>query len=401
MNLGAKESELVLVLAKGIGAITAGKLINNQVFKGDVREVVRADVQELKKIEGVSEKGAKRIRHAIDEVFEKGQLETELELIEKHRAKLVCQHDEEFPLLLRGIDGAPRLLWVKGQLEKDDAVSCAMVGARACTSYGREQAGRMAGQLAAGGICIVSGGAKGIDSAAHWGAMGAGGKTIVVLGCGLGKPYPKDNLGMFRKIVEGEMGKVGAVMSEHPVMTVPRPELFPARNRIISGMSLCTLIVEAAVKSGAMRTASHAIEQGKELLAMPGRIDSRVSRGCLQLLKEGAARMATGAGDVMEVVAEQEMLLRGSEEVQLGRDLINRNVREIKDEQSEEKKAVWLGGLSEDGKRIVQVLMDGEKSFDELVGVSGLGAGAVQSEMMVLEIRGVAKRRNGVFQLKN
>ncbi|QQE12497.1 DNA-protecting protein DprA [Planctomycetota bacterium] len=322
MKWGKNECELIMRLAYGIGPATAHKLLVGEAEYSqqhpDIRRVIPLDVETMRQLDGLSEKGAIKIRKALDHVINNHIIDQELELIEKHNAHLLTFWDLEYPPMLRNIRSAPRVLWVKGKITTRDYSAVGIVGARKCTQYGREQASRIAGQLADVGTTIISGGALGIDAASHQAALERGGRTIAIIGSGLAKPYPKDNIPVFRSICELERDDStlagGAVISEVPMNTAPRPELFPARNRIISGMSLATLIVEAAIKSGAMRTASHAIEQGRDLLALPGRVDSRVSAGCHQLIKDGLATIATSSADILDTIAQESLTLVGTEE---------------------------------------------------------------------------------------
>ncbi len=394
-----------MVLAKGIGPKTGDKLVDAM---GSASAAIGADIDALVKVGGMTLKSATKVRGAIKTVLDEKAHEQEYEIVAKHGARLVCVWDHDYPRLMRPVTGRPRILWVKGEMQVRDAVSLAVVGARKCSTYGREQAARFAGQVAAAGVCVVSGGAKGIDSAAHWAALQAGGRTIAVLGSGLGKPYPKDNIELFGKIVH-EQG--GSVMSEYPMMRGPQAENFPARNRIIAAMTMGTLVVEAAKRSGALITARQANEMGREVMAVPGRVDSAVSGGCHEMIKGGWAQMVTSGAEVLDVMMEQEMVLQGGDEVLAGQlekdglssgDMDGKSLDEMGGTVEEQVVGVIEQGYSESQRLVLVMLEGGGRSFDELVAMTELEAGVLQGELTMLEIRGAVKRAGGgVYQRKS
>jgi DNA processing protein len=210
--------------------------------------------------------------------------------------RIITWADADYPSLLREIHDPPPYLYLRGVLEPGDRRAVAVVGSRAASPYGREAAGFLAHDLAAAGVTVVSGLAHGIDGAAHRGALAAGGRTIAVLGCGVDVAYPPQHADL-----AGEIARHGALVSELFLGTPPRPAHFPLRNRIISGLALGTLVVEATERSGSLITARLALEQGREVFAVPGSITAPRSRGTHALLRQGA-KLVTAAGDVLEEI---------------------------------------------------------------------------------------------------
>jgi DNA processing protein len=223
-------------------------------------------------------------------------LDAEMERIRAQGVSIRTWEDEGYPRLLRQIYDPPPMLYVKGRLLPEDEWAVAVVGTRAATTYGKEAATRIAGRLAHNGVTIVSGLARGIDSTAHRAALDAGGRTIGVLGCGLDIVYPPENRRLSTQITQQ-----GALVSEYPLGTPPERGNFPPRNRIISGMSLGTVIVEAGRRSGALITADYALDQGREVFAVPGNIFRRASQGTNALIREGAAPVLS-VEDILEVL---------------------------------------------------------------------------------------------------
>jgi len=216
------------------------------------------------------------------------------EALQKLGGTIITIQDAAYPPLLRQIYDPPILLYVQGQLLEEDRQALAIVGSRRCSPYGRLVAHSLARELAARGLTIVSGLAMGIDGAAHMGALEAGGRTIGVMACGLDITYPAEHTELKEK-----MAQHGAVISEVPLGTHPMPARFPTRNRIISGLSLGVVVVEAPEKSGALITAHQAADQGREVFAIPGSVNSFHSRGCHQLIREGA-KLAENIEDILE-----------------------------------------------------------------------------------------------------
>jgi DNA processing protein len=277
---------LALKTVPGVGNCMFLQLLK---YFGEPEKVFKASREELLKVEGVSTHLASTIAHyqipkAVNE---------DLALVRKNHCTIITFTDENYPALLRQIHDPPPVLYAFGRL-RPDSLNIAIVGSRNATPYGRAVTERLSGDLACRGFTVISGMARGIDSAAHIGALGAQGETVAVLGCGLGTVYPAENKALFHRIAER-----GAVISEFPFMTPPEAHNFPIRNRVISGLALGTIIVEATHKSGSLITAGLAAEQGREVFAVPGSVTSFKSMGTHRLIKEGA-KLVEHVNDVIE-----------------------------------------------------------------------------------------------------
>ena len=292
------EKWLKLAGADGVGPVTFGKLLN---YFGSPAQALGASVIELSKVEGIGLHTAEKIAAS------RGRTDTDAEiaLAEKLGVWIVHLQDERYPAQLKLIYDPPPVLYVKGTLAEQDNLSVAIVGSRRCSLYGSEQASRFAHILAGAGFTICSGLARGIDTAAHQGALAAGGRTIAVQGCGLANVFPPENKKLFDSIAES-----GACVSELPLRYEPLAENFPPRNRIIAGLSLGTIVIEAGSNSGALHTAKSALEYNREVMAVPGKIDSPLSRGANQLIKQGA-RLVDCVEDIMESLGYVGDKIRG------------------------------------------------------------------------------------------
>ncbi|MBN2133554.1 MAG: DNA-processing protein DprA [Sedimentisphaerales bacterium] len=280
---------LRLIRADGVGPVTFVRLLKRF---GSVDAALGASVAGLAKVAGIGFKTAERIAASRDRF----EAEAELERAEKLGVWLVHMEDARYPTVLKQIYDPPPVLYVKGTLGREDNLGIAIVGSRRCSLYGQEQASRLAHLLAAAGITIVSGLARGIDSAAHQGALAAEGRTLAVQGCGLAQAYPPENRKLF-ELISGS----GACLSELPLQYEPLAENFPTRNRIIAGLSLGTIVIEAGLRSGALITAKTALDSNREVMAVPGKVDSPLSKGPHRLLKDGA-RLVESVEDVMEAL---------------------------------------------------------------------------------------------------
>ena len=267
---------LALALVPGVGRVTFQRLL--QRF-GSPEKVFSASWEELSSFPLLRRESMEYIyRFKVEEVVEK-----EIKKAKKMGVSLISLEEQQYPPNLKTIPDPPLMLYIKGELMEEDRNSIAMVGTRHSSTYGRSVAEKLSRELAARGVCIVSGIARGIDTSAHRGALSAGGRTIAVMGCGLDVVYPLEN----RRLLK-EIEAHGVVCSEFPFGTHPEPGNFPVRNRIISGLSLGTMVVEADERSGALITAKLALEQGREVFAVPGNITSRNSLGTNYLIKRGA-----------------------------------------------------------------------------------------------------------------
>lgn len=282
---------LALALTPGLGPATLKKLVERF---GSARQILAASRKALEECPFLRKD---TLGGLCDQKASAAAAERELRLAEKAGTIILCWDDPLFPPLLKEISDPPPILHVLGSPQLLSAPGIALVGARAASSYGLQVAGRLATELARQNLVIISGFALGIDTAAHRGALAAEGKTIAVMGCGLDIIYPSQNQKLHEQII-----RHGAIISESPLGTQPEGFRFPARNRIISGLSLGVVVVEAAHRSGTLITAHQALEQGRDVFAIPGRIDSPKSEGCHRLIQEGA-KLVHNAVDILEELA--------------------------------------------------------------------------------------------------
>jgi DNA processing protein len=285
-------------LTEQVGPITFGRLIEHF---GSAQAALGAGVHQLQAIEGIGAPTAEAIAQSRDRV----DVVQEIALAARHNVRIICRDDEEYPVPLRHTADPPICLYVRGRIEPADAVSIAVVGARRGTLYGREQAHRFGYQLAQRGMTIISGLARGVDGESHKGALAAGGRTLAVLGNGLATIYPPEHRELADRIVEN-----GALISELPMATAPDSSNFLPRNRLIAGLSLGVLVVEAARRSGALSTAARASEYNREVFAVPGRVDSEYSAGTNAVIRDQHAKLVTCADDILDELGEVGESLR-------------------------------------------------------------------------------------------
>jgi len=340
---------------------------------GSPKAVLSASVRELEGVEGI---GASLAR-AISTQAGTPVAEETVALCQRHGVEMLIEGDARYPRLLSQIHDPPGVLFARGSFEPCDALAIAMVGARHASAYGRRVAHQLAGALARAGYTIVSGLARGIDAAAHRGAIEAGGRTIAVLGSGVLEVYPPEHAELALEVT-----RHGAVVSEVPPLAQPQAGAFPARNRIISGLSLGTIVVEAADRSGSLITARLAGEQGREVFAVPGPIDSRMSRGCHRLIRDGA-KLVECVDDVLE---ELGPLFETATDAS-GREI--HSPAELKLDDVERRILGFLDERKMEGGHAVSV------DIDDLVAESGLAASRVLAAIGVLEVRHIARRMPG------
>jgi DNA processing protein len=341
---------------------------------GSAAAALKASPNELAEIEHVGKWRAEAIAAGRDRV----DPDIELRTAESAGARVIVFGEPEYPAALRYIHDPPPALYVRGAIAEADGLAVAIVGSRKCSGYGLEQADRLAQALARCGVTIVSGLARGIDAAAHRGALTAGGRTIAVLGSGLAKVYPPENLELADRIAGA-----GAVISEFPMQADPAPKLFPIRNRVISGLSLGVLVVEAPPKSGALITAHSALEQGRDVFAVPGRVDMAGSRGCHELIKQGA-KLVEGVEDVLDALGEAGRLLRAAAKLDGAGGAAE-----------PAGPAAPALPLSDDERRIMETLAEGPLSTDAITGKSGLPPATVNATLTKLELKGLLRAEPG------
>ncbi|HMO15108.1 MAG TPA: DNA-processing protein DprA [Pirellulaceae bacterium] len=352
---------LRLSMVSGIGPKTYMGLISRF---GSPPAVLSASRDDLFDVPGVGKKLCEELlrAHEID-------VKPEIERCQKHQIKLLGRDHPNYPARLKEIDDSPVLLYCRGELLPQDSIAIAIVGSRHATQYGLRQSNRFAYNLAMAGFTIISGLARGVDAAAHRGALEAKGRTIAILGSGLLNLYPPDHAELSL-----EISKSGALLSEAPTLAPPRSGTFPQRNRLITGMSLGVIVVEAAERSGALISARHASEQGREVFAIPGPIDSRMSRGCHRLIRDGAKLVET-IDDVIEELGPLATPTRLSEKQTI------HHPAELK--------------LNEQETRVLNAISSEPTSVDSIVEATNLPVHRVLATISVLEIRRLVRKISG------
>lgn len=362
MTKGFQEEDhyyIALTMVKDIGPISAKSLLSH--FKSP-KDVFNSTIEELASCNEIGLKKAGFIKKfkewdKIDKIIKK---------LERHDVKLIRYVDEQYPENLKELDDAPIVLYCKGTFTKRDEIAIAIIGSRNMTEYGRTNAHRLSYGLASAGVTIVSGFARGIDTVAHQGALNAGGRTIAVLGSGLDIIYPSENVRLYEKI-----SQYGCLLSEYPFGTPPEKHNFPRRNRLISGISIGVIVVEAAANSGSLITAQCALDQNREVFAVPGSVNSVLSQGTNNLIKKGA-KLVQHADDIIEELLPQLKNLVAKE-----------GHKEISLEFNDKEKAI-LSSLDYKPIHIDEIVRKARISVDELLVL-----------LLNLEIKGFIKQKEG------
>jgi DNA processing protein len=364
---------LRLIRADGVGPTTFAKLLK---YFGSADRALGASVSELSKVDGIGFKTAEQIAATRN----KFDTTAELELAEKLGVWLVSTQDKRYPPVLKQIYDPPPVLYVKGTLTRQDNLAISIVGTRRCSLYGQEQASRLAHFLSSAGFTVISGMARGIDTAAHHGALSANGRTIAVQGCGLANIFPPENKNLFESIAES-----GACISELPLRYEPKSENFPPRNRIIAGLSLGTIIIEAALNSGALITAKAALDYDREVMAVPGKVDSPLSKGSHRLIKEGAT-LVESIDDVMEALGN------------VGEQLQEHAKSASAQAAAKAETSLFDPGhfkLSAEEKTVYNSLGKEPLHLDQIIADTDLPPGAVHASLISLRLKGLIRQLPG------
>jgi len=353
---------LELALTTGIGPQTLQRLL--ETF-GSPADVLSANSEQLINIDGIGPRLAALIRQR-----DKKHIDDVLKNCERYNIRWVLPLQNEFPELLRTIPDPPSVLFYKGELSPRDQLSVAIIGTRHATQYGKDQAGRIGYSLAKAGFTLVSGLARGIDAIAHETALRCKARTIAVLANGLDTVYPPENKSLAERIVQ----EGGLLLSEQPPCMPPKRGMFPQRNRLISGLALGVLVIEAARRSGTLITARHAAEQGRDVFALPGPVQSLVSQGCHQLIRDGAI-LTQDADDIIESLGPM---------VQDAKIAPDRTIRRPAELQLNDQEQTVLNSIEFDATDI-----------DRIIHRSGLPVARVLSTLSVLESKHLVRRSSG------
>ena len=358
---------LRLNLIPGAGPRTQQVLIESF---GSATNILSAKASELQQVPGVGPKLAQAISAARSTI----DAESELQACNDAGIQLITRDADQYPRSLLEIPDPPTLLYCKGTVLDQDELAIGMVGSRRCTVYGRQQAERLAGALARAGVTIVSGLARGIDAVAHRAALAANGRTFAVTASGLNNIYPPEHAELAQQVSDH-----GALLCESRLQQRPSAGLFPQRNRIISGLSVGVIVVEAARNSGALHTARHAMEQGREVMAVPGRVDSLASEGCHDLIRDGVT-LIRNVDDVMESLGP----------------LINPVISDDKGEIHSLREL----SLNEREREVLNLITSDPQHIDEVLRATDIEASRVLATLTVLEMKRMIRRLPGSMLIR-
>ena len=347
-----------LSLVPEVGPVMSRKLLT---VMGSPENIFNAGIKDLLSVKGLSREKAENIKN----FAQWDAVEKHIRAVDSKGITVVGYNDRCYPEVLKEIEGAPVVLYMKGDYQPDDRYGIAVVGSRKHTQYGEVVTQKISNGLAAAGLTIISGMARGIDTFAHQSALSSGGRTIAVLGSGPDVYYPAENKGLMERI-----SLCGCVISEFPPGTMPNRENFPRRNRLISGLSMGVLVVEATADSGSLITANYAAEQNKEVFAVPGNITSPNSEGTNMLIRQGA-KIVLRTDDIIEELAP---VLRGF-------------INKAKNTQSID--------LSEEENRLCSVLTGEPRHIDLLSRETALPVHKILELMLSLELKGIVRQSNG------
>ncbi|OIN97870.1 DNA-protecting protein DprA [Candidatus Desantisbacteria bacterium CG_4_10_14_0_8_um_filter_48_22] len=366
------ENEKTAWVALNMAGIGSGKLKNLLQFFGSPEGILGRSAGDLGKTEGIGEETARRISGFADGKAAK----RELEKAEKTGVRVMIAADKDYPFLLSQIYDPPIVLYVKGKLLEQDRNAVGIVGSRRPSIQGRLNAEKLGTELASRGFTVVSGMARGIDTAGHRGALSAKGRTIAVMGSGLDVVYPPENKGLM-----DEISRSGAVISEFPFGTKPDRQNFPRRNRVVSGLSLGVVVVEAGEKSGALITAGFALEQGREVFAVPGNVNLPTTKGCHQLIRDGA-KLVEKVEDILEELNTDSVSVSACQRV------------------NEKEKASKQLPLNNEEAKIYELISGEPVYIDELAKQAGTESYKLSQVLVNLEIRGLIKQLPGKYYVK-
>ncbi|MFV1967001.1 MAG: DNA-processing protein DprA [Pirellulaceae bacterium] len=356
------DDALRLALIPGVGPRTRKALLARF---GSARGALQAAPSQLREVPGMGPK--------LTQAMVRGKHEIDVAAIKAHCAErgmeILTESAPSYPRLLREIHDPPGVLFVRGELRPEDAMAIAVVGSRHATRYGLRQAERLGRGLTRAGLTVVSGLARGVDASAHRGALAGGGRTIAVLASGLSNVYPPEHAELADEITQH-----GALLSEVPPFSPPMSGAFPQRNRLITGLSLGVIVVEAALRSGALISAEHAMEQGRDVFAVPGRVESRMSRGCHRLLREGA-KLVESVDDVLDELGPLV------EPTPTADGKVLRSAAELQ--------------LNEQEQAVLAAIGNQPTGVDDIVFASGLPVHRVLATLSVLEMRRLVRRISG------